>query len=424
MENNLSLITIFIQGLLSFFSPCVLPLLPVYIGYLSGGIIKKDENGKYIIEKKKVVINTFFFVFGIAFAFLVLAFGISQLGRFFAGNQKTFTIIGGIIVILFGLYQLGIFGYNKILSSEYKLPIKIEKLNMSPLTALLFGFIFSFAWTPCVGPTLSSVLILAATSKSAYFYIFVYTLGYVLPFLATGIFTSTILSFFAKHKNVVKYTTKIGALLLILIGLLMVTGNFKNISNIFSAFPSQNVATSNNEETIEEETKVEEENIDDASLEESIDETQEENNVEKFLAPDFTLTDQYGNTHTLSDYKGKIVYINFWATWCPPCNMEMPDIESFYNENKDDEEIVMLSVCFPKIQHELDIDGIKEFLKEKDITYPVLFDEEDKLGYDYYVTSYPTSFFIDKEGYIYGYVPGIVDKELLSEVFTEMKNMD
>ncbi len=421
IKENLSLITVFIQGLLSFFSPCVLPLLPVYIGYLSGGLVQKDENGKYIIKQKNVFVNTFFFVIGISFTFLVLAFGMSQLGRFFSGNNKTFSIIGGIIVILFGLYQFGIFGFNKVLSTEHKLPFKVEKFTMSPLTALLFGFFFSFAWTPCIGPTLSSVLILAATSKSAYLYILVYTLGYVIPFLITGIFASSILTFFSKNKNIVKYTSKIGSVLLILMGVLMLTGNFQNISNMLSLTDTQNVEIEENTQKNVEEDMQEAKKED---VKEQAVETEEETTSEpeeKFLAPDFTLTDQYGNTHTLSEYKGKIVYINFWATWCPPCNEEIPDIEKFYNDHKDDEELVMLSICFPKVQHELDIDGIKNFLNEKNMTYPVLFDEEEKTGYDYYINAFPTSFFIDKEGYIYGYLPGMLNYDTLDGIITEMK---
>lgn len=121
--------------------------------------------------------------------------------------------------MLFGLYQLGVFGVSSVLGKERRLPFHLDSLAMSPITALLMGFTFSFAWTPCVGPALSGVLLMAAsagTKMAGFALIGVYTLGFVLPFLATGIFTSTLLELFKKHMNVVKYTVKVGGVLLVL----------------------------------------------------------------------------------------------------------------------------------------------------------------------------------------------------------------
>ena len=106
--------------------------------------------------------------------------------------------IGGVIVILFGLYQLGIFG-SRLLSNEHRLPFRLDRLAMNPLVALVLGFTFSFAWTPCVGPALASVLLMASSANSAatgFALIGVFTLGFVIPFLAVGLFTSTLLDFF------------------------------------------------------------------------------------------------------------------------------------------------------------------------------------------------------------------------------------
>ena len=97
---NITFLTVFIQGILSFFSPCVLPLLPVYMGYLSGGTLKEESDGTKHYDRKKVMVNTIFFVVGISFAFFLLGMGLSVLGRFFSGNQLLFVRIGGIIVIM------------------------------------------------------------------------------------------------------------------------------------------------------------------------------------------------------------------------------------------------------------------------------------------------------------------------------------
>ncbi|MCQ4727913.1 cytochrome c biogenesis protein CcdA, partial [Anaerotignum faecicola] len=133
---------------------------------------------------------------------------------------------GGIIVVLFGLFQLGVFG-SSVLGQERRLPFRLNQLAMNPLLALVLGFTFSFAWTPCVGPALASVLLMASSATSqgtGFLLIGVYTLGFVIPFLAVGLFTGSVLDFFKKHQNVVKYTTKAGGVLMIAMGVMMFTG--------------------------------------------------------------------------------------------------------------------------------------------------------------------------------------------------------
>ncbi len=148
---SVPVLTVFLQGLVSFFSPCVLPLLPLYIGYLSGGTGKRGEDGRIHYERKKVMIHTLCFVIGVSFAFFLLGFGFSAMGNFFKSNQLMFARVGGILVVLFGLYQLGFFGTSQVLGKERRLPFKLDALAMSPFTALLMGFTFSFAWTPMRG---------------------------------------------------------------------------------------------------------------------------------------------------------------------------------------------------------------------------------------------------------------------------------
>ena len=133
--------------------------------------------------------------------FLALGLGVSALGSFLNKNQMLFARIGGVIIVLFGFYQLGVFGNSRVLGKERRLPFHLDKLAMSPLTALIMGFTFSFAWTPCVGPALTSVLLMAASANTkvmGFMLIGVYTVGFVLPFLAVGLFTTTLLEFFEK----------------------------------------------------------------------------------------------------------------------------------------------------------------------------------------------------------------------------------
>ena len=209
------------QGLVSFFSPCILPLLPVYMGYLAGGTYTIKEDGTLEYPRKKVMLNTFFFVLGISFAFFLLGLLMAGVGTFFNKYSHIFTLVGGIIILLFGLYQLDFFGPSKTLSRERRLPIALEKLSMNPLTALIMGFTFSFAWTPCVGPTLTSVLIMAAgaaTRGLSVLLLAIYSLGFVIPFLLLGLFTTQILGFLKKRPKIMQYAVTIGGLMMVAIG--------------------------------------------------------------------------------------------------------------------------------------------------------------------------------------------------------------
>ena len=203
LGTGVPVLTVLIQGLLSFFSPCVLPLVPLYVGYLAGGARVVDENGAIRYPRKKVLVNTLFFVLGISFAFFVLGLGFTAAGRFFSGNQTLFARVSGIVMILFGIYQFGFFGKSAALETEHRLPLRLDRWSMNPLVALVLGFTFSFAWTPCVGPTLGSVLLMASSAASAgkgFLLIAVYTAGFILPFLAVGLFTGSVLNFFKQHQ--------------------------------------------------------------------------------------------------------------------------------------------------------------------------------------------------------------------------------
>ena len=426
IETGVSVLTIFLQGLLSFFSPCVLPLVPLYLGYLSGGIkgeVEEADAGA-AAAKAKLFFRVLCFTLGISGAFFVLGLGASAAGGFFAR-------IGGVLIILFGLYQLGLFGSSRVLGEEHRLPFRLEKMTMSPLTALIMGFTFSFAWTPCVGPALTSVLLMAGSAQSSglgFLLIGVYTLGFILPFLAAGIFTAQLLGFFRRHMKVVRYTVRIGGVLMILMGALMFTGKMNDITGYLSAVQTETVQEDPARENVGDEA---EESSDadgsaDSTAEGAADDEEEE---ERALTPaplsDLELTDQFGNVHRLEDYKGRGVFLNFWATWCGPCRNEMPDIQKLYEEyaaRGDEAEVVILGVAGPEIGQEGSAEDIAAFMEKNGYTYPVLMDESSEMFTQYGISAFPTTFMIDKDGNVYGYVPGQMTEDIMRSIIDQTLN--
>ncbi len=439
IETSVPAITVFIQGLLSFFSPCVLPLVPLYVSYLAGGAREVDEEGRIHYPRKKVLVNTLFFVLGISGAFFLLGFGFTALGIFFQDNRIWFARISGMIMIFMGLYQLGVFGQSKMLSSEHRLSVRLDQLVMGPFPALLLGFTFSFAWTPCVGPTLGSVLLMAGLSESAGMaavLIGVYTLGFVIPFLAVGLFTGKVLDFFRKHGNIVKYTVKIGAVLLILMGVMTLTGYMNGMTNYLSDFGGLAGGDMKQEESAEQ-GQAEVQEIEAQGQNEMQGETeaqgqdadrtktteQEDTQRETVPAPDFTLVDQFGKEHTLSEYKGKTIFLNFWGTWCPPCRSEMPEIQKLYEKYGNNvEDLVVLGIAAPEYGDEGTVEEIKDFLSENEYTFPVVMDETWEMFYWYGISAFPTTFMIDAEGNVYGYVQGAITGDIMESIVQQTMN--
>ena len=124
----------------------------------------------------------------------------------------------------------------------------------------------------------------------------------------------------------------------------------------------------------------------------------------------------------MSDYNGKVIFLNFWGTWCPPCRAEMPDIQKLYEEyaaQGEDAEVVILGAAAPGMGQEGSEEEITQFMRENGYTYPVLMDTDWEMFTWYGITSFPTTFMIDRDGNIFGYVPGQMTEEIMRSIIDQ-----
>ncbi|MHC9387537.1 cytochrome c biogenesis protein/redoxin [Clostridioides difficile] len=422
---NVNLFLVFIEGIVSFFSPCILPILPIYLSILSNSSVENLKEGKTSFIGSSLFKNTVFFALGISTTFFILGSSVKVLSMFFNENKDLIMFIGGIIIIIMGLFYMGIIK-SSILNREKRFNLKFKE--MRAITAFLLGFTFSFGWTPCIGPILASVLVMVSSSSnhiSANLLIAVYTIGFILPFIITAMFYSKLFKTIDKIKSNMEIIKKIGGIILIVSGILMMVNGFGSISKHFNTSQNSKIESKQEENKRENSTDKEENSDGNDSQKDSNNENNDKgsNDEDRIKSIDFTLTDQYGKTHKLSDYEGKVVFLNFWATWCPPCKEEMPYIEQLYKDyNKNNDDVVILGVASPNLGREGSREHVVNFLKDQSYTFPVVLDEDGALAYQYGINAFPTTFIIDKEGYVTKYIPGAMDKATMTSFIENQRN--
>lgn len=216
----------FAAGLLTFLSPCILPLIPAYISYITGISFEELKEGGSREIRKKTLVHSLFFILGFSSVFIALGASASYLGQFLIEYKSIISRIGGIFVILFGLYIAGLFKLD-FLGKERRLNIKARK--GSKLGSVLLGVTFAAAWTPCVGPVLGSILVLAGTRESVLegiWLLSVYSLGIAAPFIISAVLINSFIARFARLKKYISAVKFACGLLLVLIGVLLITGRF------------------------------------------------------------------------------------------------------------------------------------------------------------------------------------------------------
>ncbi len=371
---------IFFEGVLSFLSPCVLPLIPLYLSYLAGDSRHTDEKGNITYENKQVFIRTMFFVAGISCTFLILGFASHALSDALAAYREIIAIIGGTLLILFGLHEIGIISID-ILSKEWKIRFDSVLQGMNHFKAFLLGFLFSFGWSPCIGPMLANALLLASTNNDPG-YILIYAIGMLLPFLLTGLFCNKAVAFLSEKKKYMKYVMVLAGIIMLLSGGYMIRD------------ASQTIIAGKNLE------------------QDAIDSQEGSDDIMKHL---FT-TDSHRQI-ALSDYQGQYIFLNFSTTWCTYCQEEIPELEEFARNN----EIQCFYVMSPLMEYN---DGdIDKYLEENDLEIEVILDEEAALFYYCGVNSYPTSFIISPDGEFLAYANGALSLDGFNQFFDYSKSL-
>lgn len=376
----LGIIIVLIEGILSFFSPCIIPLLPIYLGILS-----TSDSEEKLFHKSGFFKNTIAFVLGISTTFILLGLSFQSLSSLLAKYQNTITLVGGIIIVIMGLFYMGVLKIP-FLNQEKRMHIQTKRMNI--LSAYLFGFTFSFGWTPCIGPMLASVLMMSITQS--FVLIVVYTMGFIIPFMIVALFYNRLLHFLTWIKCNMDKIKLVGGAVLIISGAVMIWGSM----NVLNA------------ESIENQTNTSEETSDEEGIK----------------AIDFELKDQFGKIHQLSDYKGKIVYLTFWTTWCKNCVAELPILNQLYEEygfNEDD--VAILTIASPNVGREGDEEYIKSFIEQNGYTLPVLMDDGGMIASYYGIQAIPTNFVIKPDGTVFGYIPGRVGEETIRKLIEEVK---
>lgn len=221
----LGVVVAFTAGLLSFLSPCVLPLVPSYVGFLTG--ITQPETG---MHRRGALAHALLFIVGFSIVFILLGASATALGRALGYYQVWLQRVGGVLVILFGLFCLGVFS-PRLLTVEHRL--HFDQKPVGYLGSVLVGMAFAAGWTPCIGPVLGGILGLAATSTDVtrgMLLLAVYSAGLALPFLLAALALDSFLGWFQRFRPLLPWVMRISGVLLVLMGVLLVTGEFTRLA--------------------------------------------------------------------------------------------------------------------------------------------------------------------------------------------------
>ena len=228
---NISIFVAFLAGIISFLSPCILPVIPSYLAFITGISLEELSQQESLKKvRKKVIANSLMFILGFSILFIALGASATFLGKSLFRNIRWFEIIGGVFVIILGLHFAGIFRL-KFLDREKKIHLKKKPLGY--LGTCLVGMAFGAGWTPCVGPILGTILTMAATTQNVLKGIILltfYSAGLALPFFLSAVILHKFFEYFKTIRKYFKVISIVGGVLLIIVGILLISGYFSSLS--------------------------------------------------------------------------------------------------------------------------------------------------------------------------------------------------
>jgi cytochrome c biogenesis protein CcdA/peroxiredoxin len=495
----------FIAGLVSFISPCVLPLVPAYVGYMGGHVTNtvaaslrmNTPQPKSVGQRFGTAIHGLFFVAGFTFVFVMIGLLSTAFIQEIGGsniNQVTALLgrIGGVVIVIFGLHFMGALArlFARLRADESLLASPLFSVGIglaasimitwgltgtlvlwsTPLwesnawlptfatvllaalwltlilggaftrsaafwinaltrveTALysdtrhqmnatnskglggsaLMGVVFAAGWTPCIGPVYGAVLTLAASggdvSRSGILLV-AYSLGLGVPFLFTALMldqTQGLLRRLQRHMRTIELAS---GTFLIVIGLMVASGRLQDLSAQFAGdFAEFSIGLEEQAVDLvggETSTIPATDDIRPLKAEAAPEPARAELSIHEVglevgnRAPDFqTVTDSV-ETITLSDLRGQIVLLNFWATWCGPCRVEMPVFQEQYDARAGDGFTILA------VNNAESPEVVRNFRAEFSLTFPLALDQSVAIQTQYGLFSYPTTLLLDRNGVI------------------------
>ncbi len=230
---NINILTAFVFGLLSFVSPCVLPIIPGYISFISGHTLD-DLTGNNRSAARAVFINSLVFILGFTLVFVLMGAAATSIGKLLNDNLNLISKVAGAIIIIFGLHMIGIF---KIGFLNYEKRFHLQEKKLGILGSFTVGAAFAFGWTPCIGPVLAGILAIASQQETIWqgiLLLFVYSLGLGIPFLLTAISINKFFNVFNRIKRHFHTIEVVGGMMLVGVGILMMTNYLTIIASYLS----------------------------------------------------------------------------------------------------------------------------------------------------------------------------------------------